>query len=382
MQQRSRQLVAAALFCTLIWALVACGPGESPPSDAAETGPVRIGFVNHLTGDAAAYGQSLKKGTEVAVREINDAGGIGGRMLEVVYLDDWGGDADGPAQVRRLLSEERVPVIMGSGFSSRTISLARVTGEAGVVQIASIGTAPGLKDLGEHFFAMMPSDPAQGGAWADLARSRGITEAALLYIDNDYGVGVKNVFSARFQALGGRITAMRGFAPGRTDLREELVSLRAVDPAWVFLVSHAKEGALVLRQAQEIGLNAEWIADVAMQTREVPELAGVAAEGLIALSLGATEHDRYLQFAAAFAAMHGEEPTVWSEFAYDTTLLAAAAIAAVGTDPAAIRDWLGGVEQFAGATGPITFDADGIRVPAGAFQVMQVQGGRWRPVSH
>lgn len=337
---------------------------------------MRIGFINHLTGDAAVYGQSMRKGTELAVEEVNAAGGIHGRPVEVIYLDDQLSATQAVAALRRLIERDRVPVVMGSGSSSITLALGPVAREARVVLISSISTAPSLKDLGPYFFAVMASDFAQGEEWANIARRRGISEAAVVYINNDYGIGVKDVFASRFTARGGRVLAAVPVAVGGTDFRTEVLRVRQARPQTVFIVSHVKEGALFIKQAAELGLRPQWIGDVALQTREVPELAGPAAEGMLALSAG-VKGEEYRRFARRFQERFGEEPTIWSDFAYDTARLVVEAIRANGYSAEGIRQWLDQVEGWPGASGRISFDENGIRSVDGAFELYQVVGGKW-----
>lgn len=346
---------------------------------AAAGEPIRLGFINHLTGDAAVYGESMRKGTQLAVEETNASGGINGRPVEVVYVDDQLNAAQAVAGVRRLIERDRVPVIMGSGSSSITLAIGPVAREARVVLISSISTAPALKDLGPYFFAVMASDFGQGEEWANIARRRGIKEAAVAYINNDYGIGVKDVFTRRFTEDGGKILASVAFSVGATDLRTEILKLRQSRARTVFVVSHVREGALLIKQAAELGLRPQWIGDVALQTREVPELAGSAAEGMLALSAG-VKGEAYERFARRFVERYGEEPTIWSDFAYDTTRLVVEAIRVNGYSAEGIRRWLDRVEGWPGASGRISFDENGIRSVDGAFQLYQVVNGRWVPV--
>src|SRR5690606_24749260 len=357
--------------------LAACGGGTGGGAGQADDdGPITIGFISHLTGDAAVYGESMRMGTEVAVKEINDAGGINGRPLEVVYEDDKLDANEAVAAARRLIDQQGVPVILGSASSSLSLAIAPIVDEAGVVQISPVSTSPDLAAF-DNVFMVMPSDAAQGAAWADLAQRWGVEQAALMYINNDYGIGVKENFKENFLAAGGVIVAEQGFAVGATDVRSELLKVQQSGADVVFLVSHVKEGVLVLTQARELGSEATWVTDVAMQTQEVIDLAGEAAEGLYAIQWGRTDHPAYEAFAEAFTQQHGRDVTIWADFAYDTTRLVAEAIANAGTDPQAIADWLRSADGIEGATGPITMGEDGFRTAPGSYHLYQVRDGQW-----
>lgn len=362
----------------------ACGGGGGGGGEGGQSGsdsqPIVLGFINHLTGDAAVYGQSMKLGTEVALKEINDAGGIDGRPLRVIYEDDKLDANQAIAAARKLIDQDRVPVIMGSGSSSISLAIAPVVDEAGVVQISSISTNPALAQFSNVFIAM-PSDAAQGAEWAGIARQWGIKEAAILFINNDYGIGVKDIFVQHFTQDGGKVLVAEGFPVGSTDVRSQLLRVKDSGAKYIFLTSHVKEGSLVLKQAQELGIQATWIADNAMQAQEVIDLAGSAAEGMFAVQVGRKDHEAYRAFEAAFRNLHGKDPTIWSDFAYDTTRLVATAIREVGTDPAKIKSWLEQVKDFPGATGPLTMGEDGFRVAEGSYELYQVKDGKWVPAS-
>lgn len=390
-------ILAVILTLTLALALGACAKPAAPepapqqpepaagaqepapqPEPAAPKGPIVIGFINHLTGDAAVYGQSMKKGTEVALAEINAAGGINGQEVKVLFEDDKLDSSQAIAAANKLIQQDKVTVIMGSGSSSLSLAIAPIINEAGVVQISSISTNPDLAQYKGSFFTAMPSDLTQGAEWAAYAQKAGIKEAAVMYINNDYGLGVKNIFVQNFTAAGGKVLAEEGFPVSGTDFRTEVLKVKQANPPYVFIVSHVKEGALVLKQAHELGLKTQWIGDTALQAAEVPQEAGAAAtEGFLALSVGFKAHDKYKAFEQAFTALHNEPPTIWADFAYDTTYVVVEAIKAVGNDPQAIKSWIAGVKDLAGATGPINFGDDGFRAAEGAFQLYVVKGGNW-----
>lgn len=352
-------------------------PAPTVAPTVAKPASYKIGFINHLTGDAAVYGQSMKKGTEVALDEINGAGGINGTKLEVVYEDDRLQAADAQTAFLKLVQTDKVPVIMGSGSSTLTLSLCPKAQESKVVLISSISTAPALKKCGPFFFAVMASDDAQGLEWANIAKSMNITEAAVMFLNNDYGNGVKDIFTAAFQKNGGKILISQGFEVGGTDFRTELAKVKAANPKTVFIVSHVKEGALIFKQAKEMGFKPQWITDTALQTKEVPELAGKdAVEGILALRSGSTETPEYKKFVEAFKKKFNEDPSIWSDYAYDTTKLVAAAIAKGGYTAEGIQKALKDVaESYVGPSGPKKFNE--FNISQGVYELYTVKDGQW-----
>ena len=199
----------------------AAAPTQAPaaatqaPAPAAKPDVYKVGLINHLTGDAAAYGQSMKKGTELALDVINGAGGIGGTKVEVIFEDDRLSAADAQTAFLKLVQSDKVPVVMGSGASSLSLSLCPKAQEMKIVQISSISTAPSLKDCGKYFFSAMASDTAQGPEWVKVAEALGAKEAAVMYINNDYGIGVKDTFVPAFEKAGGKVLIAQPFDAGQ-----------------------------------------------------------------------------------------------------------------------------------------------------------------------
>ena len=342
----------------------------------AQTKTITVGFVNHLTGDAAVYGQSMKKGTELALDEVNAAWAKKGMKLAVVFEDDRLAAADAQTAFLKLVQSDKVPVVMGSGSSTVTLSLCPKAQEAKVVLISSISTAPGLKKCGPYFVGMMASDDAAGVEWSNVAKRLGYKEAAVMYINNDYGLGVKDAFVAAFTKAGGKILIEQGHQVGATDFRADVLKVKAVNPKVVFMVSHVKEGSLVLKQAHELGLKAQWIGDTALQTKEVPELAGAGAEGFVALSPGKKGTPGYRSFAEKFKKKFGSDPTIWSDFAFDTTMVVARAIEAGGTTGETILAKIKEVAKgYSGPSGPKALNQHNIA--AEYYEAFQVKDGKW-----
>ncbi|MBI3456945.1 MAG: ABC transporter substrate-binding protein [Candidatus Rokubacteria bacterium] len=343
-----------------------------------QTKTVKIGFVNHLTGDAAVYGQSMKKGTDLALDEINAAWAKKKMQLEVVFEDDRLAAADAQTAFLKLVQSDKVPVVMGSGSSTVTLSLCPKAQEAKVVLISSISTAPGLKKCGAYFFGMMATDDAAGVEWSHLAKKLGHKQAAVMYINNDYGIGVKDGFVAAFKKAGGKVLIEQGHEVGGTDFRAEVLKVKATNPKVVFIVSHVKEGSLILKQAKELGLQAQWIGDTALQTKEVPELAGAGAEGFIALSPGDKSTAVYKSFAEKFQKKFGSEPTIWADFAYDTTMVVARALEAGAMMGEALQKKIKDVAKgYKGPSGPKALNQ--FNIVAEYYEAYQVKDGKWVP---
>ncbi len=361
----------AIIVVTMVLALLVASCGPAKPKT------YKVGLINHLTGDAAAYGQSMKKGTEIALDEINAAGGIKGVKVEVIYEDDRLSAADARTAFLKLVETDKVPVIMGSGSSTVSLALCPLAQERKVVQISSISTAPSLMNCGKYFFSMMASDTAQGPEWVKVLEHLGKKEAAVMYINNDYGIGVKDTFVAEMDRKGYKVLIAQPFELGGTDFRTEILKVKEVNPAVTFIVDHVREAAIVFKQARELGFTTQWVTDVSIVAKEVPELAGKeATEGVWGLRAGSMETPEYKKFAAAFEKKHGESPTIWADFAYDTMMMVAKAIEKGGYTADGVQKALFEVgETYVGPSGAKKINEYGIAY--GVYDWMIVKNGEW-----
>ena len=318
----------------------------------------------------------MKKGTELALDVINGAGGIGGTKVEVIFEDDRLSAADAQTAFLKLVQSDKVPVVMGSGASSLSLSLCPKAQEMKIVQISSISTAPSLKDCGQYFFSAMASDTAQGPEWVKVAEALGAKETAVMYINNDYGIGVKDTFVPAFEKAGGKVLIAQPFDVGSKDFRTEVLKVKATNPKVVFIVDHVAKGSIVIKQAKELGMETQWVTDVSMVAKEVIDLAGAASEGAMGLRAGSTATPEYKAFQEAFKKKFNEEPTIWSDFAYDTMMLVAKAIEKGGYTSDGIQKALFEVaDGYVGPSGAKKFDEHGIA--QGVYKWMTVKDGLW-----
>jgi branched-chain amino acid transport system substrate-binding protein len=353
-------------FVALAMILSACAPAGQP------SGVCKVGFINHLTGDASAYGQSMKKGIEVALDAIN----ANGKKIEVIYEDDRLSAADAQTAFLKLVDSDKVPVILGSGSSTISLSLCPKAQEKKTVLISSISTAPALKNCGKYFFSAMASDDAQGPAWTEVAQYLKANEVAVMYLNNDYGIGVKDSFIKDFTAKGGKVLIAQPFEVGAKDFRTEVLKVKATNPKVVFIVDHVAEGSIVIKQAKELGMDVQWVTDVSMVAKEVVDLAGAASEGIMGLRAGSTQTKEYKDFDAAFRKKFNEAPTIWSDFSYDTMMLVAKAIEKGGCNSDGIQKALFEVaKDYVGPSGAKAFNEFGIS--KGVYEWMTVKGGQW-----
>lgn len=365
-----RTKAAAALAAGVLGAALTLGAGAG----AASSTPYVVGFINHLTGPAAVYGQSMKLGSELAVSQINARGGINGHPLEVIYKDDQLNPSLAVSDFNTLVTVDHVPVVMGSGSSTVTLAIVPRATATHTVLISSISTSPLLANSSKWFFGVMADDNAQGAEWVKVARALHVTKVAVMYINNDYGVGVMKVFDKDFKAAGGTVLVNQSFQQGGSDFRTDILKVEASGAKTVFIVGHVQEAGTLLAQAGQMGFHPQWVGDTALNAPQFVQLAGSEANGMILLSAGNHFTAAYKRFETAFVARYHEAPTIWSDFAYDTTNLVARAIAKGGYNANGIRKALAATKGFVGASGVKTFQPNGF--VSGDFDWYKLKNGK------
>jgi len=347
---------------------------------------ITIGWIGPLTGDAEPYGQAVKRGTELAVEEANAAGGIRGVPLHVVYEDDQALPRLGTAAMQKLLAVEKPPVIIQAAASSVMLANMPAAEQNKVVYISPSCSSDKIREekirLKTRFiFRTWPSDSYQGRFIARFLRHQmKVNETAILYINNDYGASLAAVFAEEFRALGGSVISQKAFRQEATDFRTQLTRVKASRASWVFLASHYKEAAQLLRQAKRLGLDTRFVADAALFSSELLKLAGSAAEGLLVTSPEwdpDSSRPEVARFVRAFRRRYGGVPDIYAAAGYDLIGVLVQALRTHGDRSERIRDGLLSLGSYRGVAGTIKFDALG--EVESQYRLYQARAGRFAP---
>jgi len=337
-------------------------------SAAADNEPTTIGAILPLTGDAAHWGIPPRNGAELAVDEINAAGGLGGRKLKLIVEDDRCQPAEGIAVFDKIMASANppaiLPAILGAVCSGVTLAVAPLAEARKTVLISPASTSPKVTDAGDFIFRVIPSGDLRGKVFAEyLYQQRGLRKIAVLHIDNEGGIGGSNAFKAEFTQLGGTIVLEEKYPQGASDLRAQLIKIKATDADGVMVGSYPPDTIVVLKQARELGLQQPlFVQTEAVQNPEVLREVADAANGVHYILAAAAAGEAPDRFARAYEAKFGNKPELFAAEGYDIIRLIADAITANAGKPVSgsdIRDFLYRVRDYAGASGTITFDRNG-----------------------
>ena len=222
-------------------------------TSVVEDGPIVLGYIGPLTGDAAAYGEPLQLTTQLAVDEINQAGGVNGRQIEVVYEDGACNGTDAINAMNKLVNVDKVDVILGGFCSGESLAAVPLATSKKTLLISPGSSSPDLTDISDYFVRTYPSDAKQGEVLADvLFDQEGVTHVAFIQEQTDYALGVYNAFSAAFESKGGKVSR-EVFATEETDFRTSLTKLRQGEPGALFVsVQTPASGERVLQQIDDL----------------------------------------------------------------------------------------------------------------------------------
>jgi branched-chain amino acid transport system substrate-binding protein len=325
---------------------------------------VRIGLAGSFSDP---IGLPMKQAAELAVEEINAAGGINGRHLELVARDDYA-DPDSAVFVAGDLYNSDVAAVVGHLFSGMTLAAAPVYngGANPVVAISPSSSSPDVSGAGQFTFRICPSDLAHGTALAHWVRNRlHLTRGAVLYLNDEYGRGIRQTFVAEYTRLGGDLIAVDPYLGERPDVGPYLDRLaRGPHPEFIVVAGNRSEAEEVLRQARKRGLTMPVLGGDGLEgIQEAGELAeGVYLSSPYFPSIPSTVNRR---FVAAFRRKYptAGTPNQPAAATYDAIYLLRDVIARVGSERSAVRRALAGVGSispaFQGVTGMVTFDDSG-----------------------
>ncbi len=340
---------------------------------------IKIGVITPLTGEGATYGEDTKRGVDLAVEEINKKGGIDGKMITVIYEDDQIDPETGTKAIQKLISINKVPVIIGAFGSSVSLAIAPIAEKNRVVLFSASSTADALKDAGDYFFRNVPPNSAQGKSAAEFAIDKlKVKTAAILYMNNDYGVSLTKAFENFFLQRGGTIVITENYNPGDRDFRTQLSKIKDKQPDIVFYPGHYQESGIILKQARELGIKSVFIGGDGSYSPELIKIAGGAAEGsyytLMAMGYGIADEE-IKRFTNSFNTKYSLEPDVYSAYAYDALKIIAEAIQRGGYSSEGIKNALYQIKDFIGVTGITSFDTFGeVNKP---FYIYEVKNGNF-----
>lgn len=361
-------LLAAAV---LALGTAACGSDDDASSQGQDVaqeganpqleGEITIGAVLPLTGASATIGKDQQRGIELAVKKINASGGVLGKRIAVKVEDSEGASAPALNAARKLVSVDKVPVVIGEYSSGNTIPVGEYLQRQKVVHINPGSSSPDIAEIGDYSFSTIGLDTIAGRFTGERLAAAGYKTAAFLAPNNAYGSGVLEYTKKAFEDAGGKVVEEVLYTEGRSDYRQELQRIKQANADVVIYSAYGTEAATINKQAFELGMDAKkfFAIYLTMCTADADEQAVEGQQGMDVNYIGPGGED----YQQAYQEEYGEGfRTSFSGYTYDAVMMVAQAINEAGSaDPDKIRDALAEMTSFEGVTGTIAFDEDGQR---------------------
>jgi branched-chain amino acid transport system substrate-binding protein len=327
-----------------------------------EATEIVVGEVAALTGGTATFGQSSHAGTQMAVDEINAAGGLLGKKVKLITEDDQSKQGEAGTVAKKLISRENVIALLGEVASGRSLEMAPIAQKAGIPMISPASTNPKVTAEGDYIFRVCFIDPFQGTVMAKFALARGWKKVAIMTdVKQDYSVGLTQFFKEYFTKNGGTIVGEQSYSSGDKDFKAQLTKLKDGAPDAILASGYYNETGLIAVQARELGISAPLLGGDGWDSPSLVEVAGKAIEGSFFSNHFSAEDKSPLiqEFITKYKAKHNATPDAMAALGYDSMMILAAAIKKAGTtEGKALRDAIAATKDHQGITGVITLDQD------------------------
>ncbi len=366
-------------FLTVISCVMGLGVCWGGVASQAEES-VSVALSVPITGNYAEYGLNIKRAVTLAVVEVNAAGGIHGRPIELILGDSKGAPKESATLAQKFVSDTRIVAEIGDFTSTCSLAAQSIYQKAGMVQLSPTSTHPDFAPGSPYSFSIAGKQTEEGPFMARFAvETLHKTRIAFLYVNNDWGIAMRDHFLREAERLGAEIVAQEAYFDGTTDFTAILTKFRALKPDLLYLTSMYNDGALISNQRHKLGWDDVVVMGAgSLYSPKFLELGGEAVENVFTSCVFFPEEDRpeVQKFVTGFEERYAQPPNVFAAVAYDAARLLIEAIQQAGTDRQAIRDALANVRDFPGVTGNITFSEVGDVVKE--YRKMVVKNGKFQ----
>ena len=347
-----------AAICAAGLMLTGCG------GDKAKSGgeTVKIGAIGELTGANASYGTSMMRGFKLAVKEINAAGGVNGKKLQLVEADTKSEPAEAANSMSKLISQDKVPMVTGIFTSSSAIAACNIS-ETSKIPFLAIGATNPAVTVGKdgktkpNTFRVCFIDPLQGTVGANFVLNELKAKKAAIYVDNssDYAKGLADFFKQAYTAKGGSIVAEEAYLQKDTDFKAVLTKIKAAAPDVLYVPGYYEEVGKIVKQSRELGINCAIVGGDGWDSPKLAEIAGAAAlNNTFFTNHYSPDSDsaESKAFVATFEKEYQQKPDAPAVLGYDGIKLLADAMKRAGsTDSAKVAAALADTKSFKAVTG-------------------------------
>ncbi|MFZ0061645.1 MAG: ABC transporter substrate-binding protein [Pyrinomonadaceae bacterium] len=373
----SRALLLVLILVPLLPLWSCAGPSQTGPGN---NGTIKIGYFGDLSGPTFNFGQSAKNGVLLAAAEINRAGGINGRKLDVVIEDDQGSPERAATVVNKLVHQDNVVALIAGGASGSSLAAGPNAQAAKVPMISPSSTNPAVTQIGDYIFRACFIDAFQGDVMARFAFNTLKARKAAIMLDynSPYSRGLTDFFELSFTKLGGQVVSKQSYTQGDADFKGQLSSIKATEPDVVYLPGYYGDITIIAKQARQLNMTQPLLGGDGWDAPELWPLGGDALNGSYITNHYSVDDPSPAtqKFARDYRLQSANlAPDAHAALAYDAMRFLAEAIQRAGTEGPKLRDSLAATKDFPGITGMITMDHDRNAVKPAV--VLKLEDGRY-----
>lgn len=355
------------------------GEAEAPVEE--EVTPIKIGVAAPITGNWAEYGLGFEVATAMAAEEVNAAGGVDGRPIELVVMDSKGDAKEATAIARQFADDDEILAVVGDFSSTCCMATAPIYEEVGLVQISPTASNPDYAGLNDYMFGVMGVQSAEGPFVGEYLLSNyvGAKNVAVIYLNNDWGVAASQYLIETAKEVGINIVAEENHVDGEKDFTALLTKVQQSNPDTICLVTFYNECAIIANQIAQMDWDVQITALGPGASEQIIELGGENVEGFLTSTPFFATNDgesAASAFKAEFESRAGFTLNVHSACAYDALNMVVAAMENCDEITREnIRDELAGLKGFVGVTGPIEFQPAGDIIRK--YLIVGIENGEW-----
>ena len=360
---------ATAVCLTGLFAAVLTGCGGEQKKEqpkAEENKVIKIGVNAEMTGLVSSFGISSTNGMKLAVNQINAAGGVNGKQIQLIFADNKSESSEAAAAMTKLVSQDKVTAVLGPLISSTTLACTKIAQDNKIPLLTPSATNPAVtvkdgKTL-DYIFRGCFVDDFMGSVMANFAASSLKAKTAAIYIDSssDLSKSTGKVFEEAFTKAGGKIVSQEAFLSKDTDFKSTLTKIKATNPDVIFAPGNYQEAAMIVKQARELDINIPIVGVDAWDSPKLFEIAGAAALNNTYYPGHYSPDDTSAavqKFVKEYQAEYKIIPDTQAALGYDSVLVMVDALKRAGSeDPAKIKDALAATKDLQVVSGVITMD--------------------------
>lgn len=364
---KSLKNIVSILFFLLPFSFWLTGCGD------LESDQINIGVIIPMTGELASYGEPMKIGIDMALEELNSREKA--PTYRLTFIDSKADQTTAVSGLQQLINVNKVQFVIGDVSSSTTLAMVPVAEQNEVFLLSPGASSPRLIGISDYFARNYPSSVEESVASAEFVFNElGFEEAALIHVNNEYGLGLSEMFEKTYTDLGGTLIMKESYAFEQTDFRTLVSKIRSINPELIYLAGNQREMGNFMRQFDEAGLSATIVSNISFLEPDCLNIAGPAANGVIVPLPYYNPEDLEMRGAYEFGELyhekHGNYPSIAVAVGYDALMLMAKGIEEKGQSPAEVAAYIRNLKNYDGAMGELNFTDGDVSIPV-VFKVVE-----------